>query len=147
MVIDSNHSAGRAALAFVHEMNHAYYHKIGLRPDITALGREEYVNAKVSEEAEGVVKSIEAKIELEGTDVSITGLSYPLETEYREAYKARYDELIAAGKSEEEAGSTARITGMERVIKGFMDGEVSTSNSGQSYPEYYGEAWDEVNGD
>jgi hypothetical protein len=144
MVIDANHSPERASLSFVHEMNHAYYDKEGKTADASTESREDYVKKMVDEEAEGVVKSIEAKIELEGTDVSTTGLSYPLETEYRTAYKKCYDDAIAAKKPEDEAKAMARIAGMARVKKGFMDGEVVTSTDGKSYPTFYGDYWDSV---
>lgn len=147
MIIDANESAGDAALTFIHEMHHAYYDKEGLGANVVDLSRDEYVAGMVKEEAEGTVKSIEGKIELEATDFDTSGVGFPLETEYRTAYKTAYDAAIAGKKSEEEAKADARKAGMERVIKGFMDGEVVTSNSGESYPDYYGNYWDTVHPD
>lgn len=146
MTIDSGHTAKRAALTFVHEMNHAYYHKAGLKPRITKTTRAEYIKRKVAEEAEGVVKSIEAKMELEGAKVDVAGLTYPLEKQYKEAYKKKKEEVVKAGeKDEAKIAASARIAGKARVTKGFNDGEVVTSNSGDSYPVYYGNSWDKYN--
>ena len=148
MVIDSNHAAARAALAFVHEMNHARYRHEGLTADIKSLGRQEYIRKMVEEETEGVVKSIEGKIELEGTTIDVSKTSYPLEKEYREAYKKAVDAAKAKNPelSAEELKKLGRKAGKERVIKGFMDGEVRTSNTKESYPDYYGKAWDRAHG-
>jgi hypothetical protein len=147
MFIDPNHSNQRAALAFVHEMNHARYHHEGLSADVKSLSREEYVKKMVEEEAEGVIKSIEAKIELEGTTIDVSGTSYPLETEYRQAYKAAVDaaKLKDPTTSEEDLKRIGREAGKKRVTKGFMDGEVRTSNTKETYPDYYGKYWDKVN--
>jgi Domain of unknown function (DUF4157) len=35
--------------------------------------------------------------------------------------------------------------GREAVLKGFQDGKVQTSNTGEKYPDYYGNAWDKAN--
>ncbi|MEQ8755500.1 MAG: DUF4157 domain-containing protein [Coleofasciculus sp. G1-WW12-02] len=147
MVIDSNEPPAKAALTFVHEMNHAKYHHQKLSADVSSLSREEYVKKMVEEEAEGTVKSIEAKIELEGTDIDVSKASFPLETEYREAFKAAVDsektKNIDVG--EEKLKTVGREAGKKRVTQGFMNGEVVTSNTGESYPDYYGKYWDKVN--
>ncbi|HEY9609168.1 eCIS core domain-containing protein [Allocoleopsis sp.] len=154
MVIDSHETAANSALTFVHEMNHARYHHEGLSADVTSLSREDYVKKMVEEEAEGTVKSIEAKIELEGTKIDVSKASFPLEKEYRKAYKASIDAakaklpkrgLIGTMIDEAKLLIAARIAGKERVIKGFMDGEVVTSNTKEAYSKYYGKYWDKVN--
>jgi hypothetical protein len=109
----------------------------------------------VEEEAEGTVKSIEAKIELEGTKIDVSKASFPLEQKYREVYKAAADAaraklpkhrgLIGTMIDEERLKEVGRKAGNERVIKGFMDEEVVTSNTKESYPNYYGKFWDKVN--
>jgi hypothetical protein len=154
MVIDSHETAANSALTFVHEMNHARYYHEGLSADVSSLSREDYVKKMVEEEAEGTVKSIEAKIELEGTKIDVSKASFPLEKEYRKAYKASIDAakaklpkrgLIGTMIDEARLLVGARIAGKERVIKGFMDGEVVTSNTKEPYSKYYGKYWDKVN--
>jgi hypothetical protein len=147
ITVDSNRTNARIALSLVHELNHARYEKEGLTADVTKLSREEYVKRLVEEEAEGVVKSIEAKIELEGTKIDLTGASYPLEAEYRKAYKKAVDAAKAKDPKAAEADlkKLGRAAGKARVTKGFMDGEVVGSKSRQSYPDKYGKHWDDVN--
>ncbi len=146
MVIDSSKSPEQAALTFVHEIYHTYYHEEGLVANAQTEKKEEYVSGAVREEAEGTVKSIEAKIELEGTKVNTKGLTFPLETQYRAVYDKIIKEGTKDGKPADEALiKTAKEKGLERVIKGFMDGEVVTSNTGASYAKYYGDYWDKVN--
>jgi hypothetical protein len=146
MTIDTVHSPERASLSFVHEMNHAYYHHKGLTANtaanIKSLSRNDYIDRMIKEEAEGVVKSIESKMELATTTVNTTGLSYPLETEYTTAYTA----AKAAGKSE----ADAREAGKQEVINGFHAGKVLTSTKNdagvqETYPVFYGKAWDRAN--
>jgi hypothetical protein len=155
MVIDSNESPADAALTFVHEMNHARYDKEGITGKAKDQSRDDYVKQMVEEEAEGTVKSIEAKIELEGGGtVDVSKAFFPLEKQYRQAYNARIKEEEAKfpGKEKSVVGviklllpGLARDAGKKRVIKGFMDGEVVTSNTNKPYKDYYGEYWDKVN--
>lgn len=142
MTIDSNETVREAALTFVHEMNHAFYEKTGLTKNVATSTREEYVKGNVEEEAEGTVKSIEAKIELEGTIIDTKGLTFPLEGTYRAAYKTAYDKAFKEKSSEADAKTAARAAGKQAVIQGFLDGKVQTSNSGETYSDYYGKDWD-----
>ncbi len=152
MVVDSGESATVAALTFVHEMNHAKYdhEKKTANLSIGTLSREEYIKKMVEEEAEGTVKSIEAKIELEGGGkVDVSNATFPLEKEYRAAYKAALDAAKAKDPTGDAAAAkaAARIAGKDRVTEGFMKGEVVTSNTNAPYSDYYGQAWDNANKD
>ncbi|MEZ4434094.1 MAG: DUF6782 family putative metallopeptidase [bacterium] len=135
MTLDTTETAEESALTFVHEMNHAHWHHKGLGADVQTMTREAYVQKMLDEEVEGTVLSIESKGEIvdSGTAISAT---FPLEAEYR----AAYDAAKAAGKGAEDC----RKAGHERVMQGFKNGEVVTSNNGQSYPDYYGDYWDAV---
>ncbi len=146
MVIDSKESSADAALTFVHEMNHAKYHHTGISADAKTLTREKYVEKMVEEEAEGTVKSIEGEIELEGAKAAAAKASFPLDKQYREAYKAAADAAKAKNPkiSEVELKKLGREAGKKRVIKGFMDGEVVTSTTKEPYKDYYGKYWDKV---
>jgi excinuclease UvrABC ATPase subunit len=146
MVIDSHHAADRAALAFVHEMNHAEYHHKGISADVKAMDRDTYIKKMVQEEAEGVVKSIEAKQELVEAKEKITA-TYPLEAEYEKAYKEAVDAEKKANPkaTADDLKKKGREAGCKRVVRGFMDGEIVTSNTSQTYPDYYGSYWDKAN--
>jgi hypothetical protein len=144
ITVDSNESNAEAALTLVHELNHARYEKEGLGADAEKMSREDYVKGMVEEEAEGTVKSIEAKIELEGTKIDVSKATFPMEKEYRKAYKKAVDAAKAKDPktSEEDLKKVGRAAGKARVTKGFMDGEVVGSRSGKTYPAKYGEHWD-----
>ena len=145
MVIDSNETVEEAALTFVHEMNHARYHHEGLEGDIATLSREDYVKSRVEEEAEGAVLSIEAKMELEMTPLKEITATFPQEAEYRQAYQQAIDAAKAADPSlsDEDLKTLGRAAGKARVIHGFMIGEVVTSTSDETYPDFYGTEWDD----
>ena len=62
MVIDSNKSPVEATFSFVHEMTHAARTHQGMHQ--TTLPRQDYIEQRLEEEAEGDVRAIEAKDEL-----------------------------------------------------------------------------------
>jgi hypothetical protein len=140
IIIDTKKTPAQSALTFVHEMNHAHRHKNGMQADIETETREGYISKMIDEEAEGVVKSIACKMELEGTKVNTKGLSYPLEQEYRKAYKKAYKKAKKDKKADAEA--IGRAAGVAVVKQGFMDGKVFTSTDLNTYPIYYGDIWD-----
>jgi len=147
MNINPAQSPDRQALGFVHEMNHAEEHHEGTSGDIQNQGRDEYVDAMVDEESEGVVRSIEARDELiESGHDSASATQYPLQDEYHGAYNQGVADARAANPdiSDADAAAAGRSAGRERVEEGFRNGEVETSNSGESYPDYYGDAWDDA---
>jgi len=164
MIMDPNYSLAMSAMAFVHEITHAKARAVALTGDVKSLPqgdiakamvsgavsdlmsltRAEYVKRRVEEEAEGTVKSIEAKIELEGTKLDVSKDIFPLEKQYRDAYK---DAVAKAKKAdplitEDAAANLGREAGKQRVINGFMSNEVETSNTHEPYPIYYGKDWD-----
>ncbi len=143
IVIDAGLEPMRAALSFVHEINHAKTWHEGQRANISALSVEEYARLRVEEEAEGVVKSIEAKMELQAAGLDVSNLSYPLETAYQEAYqKARNAATVRErGISEVELKELGRAAGKEAVIAGFVDGKVWTSHTLEPYADFYGKCW------
>ncbi len=147
IVIDAKHEPVRAALSLVHEVTHARYLHEGSTADIISDGRQAYVEKKVAEEVEAVVKSIEAKMELEARGVDVSDLWYPLEYPYRKAYEvgseaARNGEPGTNGDAPESAG---RQAGWGAVFEGFMNEKTWTSVTKESYPDYYGREWDQVN--
>lgn len=133
MTLDTTETAEEAALTFVHEMHHAHLRNAGLRADIQVMARDAYVQKKLEEEVDGTVLSIEAKAEIITAGEAIAA-TFPLEEDYRAAFEAAKQ----AGKSDDEC----RQAGRAQVMIGFQNGDVQTSNSGQSYPEYYGMLWD-----
>jgi hypothetical protein len=143
MVIDGNHTTERAALAIVHEVNHAKATLDGTTPDIMKETRGEYVRKMLEEEARGTIDSIRTKNELVAGGTSITA-TYPLESEYNAAYKKASEDLAKSDPASTAAQRHAagEQAGQDRVMKGFKDGEVVGSKSKIPYPEIYGKAWD-----
>lgn len=146
MMLDTTENVTESALTFVHEINHAKYDLTGKSADVNALTRNEYVQKMVEEEAEGTVKSIEAQGELQTAGVDVSHASFPLADEYQQAYndavnKAKTSNPDIAPAEQQRIG---REAGKARVTKGFMDGEVTTSNTNEKYPDYYGKYWDAV---
>jgi hypothetical protein len=144
MTIDAAHSPERAALSFVHEMVHAQYHHEGIRPAMMAVGREAYVEARVLEEAEAVALAIEAKMALEAAGVEFGQAHPPLEDHYLAAHEAAKKAAVARERdiSQIELAAIGQVAGRERAVQAFANGELLTSHTMETYPEYYGSCWD-----
>jgi hypothetical protein len=143
MVIDGSHGIQRAALSFVHEMTHARYHNEERRVDIGEADQELYIQGRIEEEAEGVVRSIVAKNELAEAGFDVSQLRYPLEKAYTEAYltaqnaaRARERDITSA-----ELNSIGQAAGIARVIQGLVNGEVLDSKRLSVYTDTYGDCW------
>ena len=101
---------------------------------------------EIEEEAEGEVRCIEAKMQLEEMGVHVPGLAAALELQFREAFEAAVASAKAehGGISEGELYDLGREAGKRRIIKGFIDGEIVRSTDYQTFPSAYGQRWDEV---
>lgn len=144
MTIDAGHGPERAALSFVHEMVHARYHHEGIRPAMMAVEREAYVEARVLEEAEAVALAIEAKMVLEKAGVEFGQAHPPLENHYLVAHEAAKKAAVARERdiSQVELGAIGQAAGRERAVQAFANGELLTSHTMETYPDYYGSCWD-----
>ena len=144
MTIDSAHSPERAALSFVHEMVHARYYHEGIRPQMVAVGRVAYVQARVLEEAEAVAVAVEVKMDLEAAGVEFGEAHAPLEDPYQGAYEAARKAAVARERdiSQVELAGIGQAAGRERAIQAFANGGLLTSHTMETYPEYYGSCWD-----
>jgi Putative metallopeptidase family (DUF6782) len=143
IVIDKNKSPEQAALTYVHEAHHA----ATPNADPKKLKKDDFVKAMVKEEVDGTVLSIETNNELKAAGVDTKGAKYPLGDEYNAAKKKA---IVDAKKkdpklSDADAEKIGREAGRKRVEDGFMKGEVKTSNTKESYPNYYGKRWDKNN--
>lgn len=146
-VVDANHGPERAALTFVHEMSHAQYVQEGLAADIWSDTREEFIELKLAEEAEAVVRSIETKAELHKAGLDVGPVTYPLEEAYWDGFRVATKSAAAQNGdvTVSELLAIGREAGKQTVVDGFMNGQVWASNSLQPYPEYYGTDWDSKN--
>ena len=146
ILLDANHDPIKAALFFAHEMHHAQTLHEGNKADLKSESRQTYVNLKLREEAEGMVASIQVKMELEKTGLQAANVTLPLEDHYRQAYQATVGQarLSEASLSERQLEATGRTAGQQALYEAFASGEVKTSNTYEPYPEYYGRDWDEA---
>jgi len=144
MVIDRTYSTAQAALDVVHEVNHTRTTLAGTTPDIMKLTRDDYVKARLEEEARGTVDSIKTKNELVAGGTAITTV-YTREAEYNAAYKKATEDLAKADPKATAADLKAagEKAGSDAVLKGFTDGSVLTGTRPPTpYPEYYRKDWD-----
>jgi hypothetical protein len=142
-VIDGSQGAQLAALNFIHEMNHARYHSEGLRVDIGGTDQEFYIKGRIEEEAEGLVRSIEAKKELAAAGLDVSQVRYPLEKAYTQAYQKAQNaaRVRERGITPAELDHIGQVAGTARVIQGLVNGEVLGSTSLLPYTEVYGDCW------
>ncbi|MGB7069387.1 MAG: type VI secretion system tip protein TssI/VgrG [Pyrinomonadaceae bacterium] len=147
--LDPNEDPTTSALTFVHEMQHAQEHNERTSGDIHNDSRDEYVNEMLQEEVDGTVRSIEARNELAENGTDVSDAHFPLEQEYQEAHDQAIADARAADPdiSDADAEAIGKEAGRQRVEDGFNNGEVVTSNTDQTYPDYYGNAWDGVHPD
>ena len=144
MVIEASYRPERAALSFIHEVLHTQYHHERMRPDMASTGREIYISARLSEEAEAMALSIEAKMEMIEAGLDVDGVGYPLETFYHEARTTAEKTAIAdeRGFPAPELKAIGQGAGLARMMDAFANGEVKTSHTHEPYPDYYGQCWD-----
>ncbi|ADG74266.1 hypothetical protein Cfla_1368 [Cellulomonas flavigena DSM 20109] len=130
--LDTSISPLDAVRTLVHEVNHAQSDAAGTSPDVHTDSRDDYVDGMLDEETRGVVEEILAARELEDAGVSMpTNVS-------DDTYWDAHDAALRAGRSAQQA----RDAGFAAVRNLFLDGTFVTSNTGDAYDDYYGDAWD-----
>jgi hypothetical protein len=139
-----------AAIVMMHEAQHALTFKSGKAADAAKMTKAAYVAAKIADEAEAVVRSIEGAgpMSKAGADIAGSGLTASLITQYQEAHAAEAKKLKDADPklSDAAAAATARTTVRDgKVTNWFHDGTFVTSTGSITYSEHYGRIWDGVN--
>lgn len=139
-----------AAIVMMHEAQHALTFKSGKAADASKLSREEFVKAKIADEAEAVVRAIEgaAPMQAAGADIAGSGLTSGLIKQYQDAHAAEVKKLKDASPdmADAEAASKARTTVRDTTVTNwFHDGTFVTSTGNITYSEHYGNTWDAVN--
>jgi hypothetical protein len=147
IIIDSNQGELLAALTLVHEVTHARFFHDGSASNVLSVDRKEFVKKKVEEELNAVGSSIEAQMELEAAGVDTSNMNGPLESLYRQAYEKVMGSSGAGDTRPDDQAlqSLARTAGRMRVFIALMNGQVVTSNTQQTYPDYWGSEWDKQN--
>lgn len=131
---------GQDADTFVHEMNHAIYNKEGRHADIAKSTRADYVRDTIAEEIEGSVQGAQAVYELLQAGQKVD----------KPAFFEAYEKGVADEKTRNPKATPEQLqaAGREALRKRFHDafynGEFVTSTTGETYPDYYGKAWDKA---
>lgn len=149
IVLDASWSLKDNALTIVHEANHARYYHEGKSGNarIDTLSRPDYINTMIEEEAEGVVREIEAKADFKAAGVKVPGAD-----RLERIYEAAARTAMAAAKrkdkaiSDDDLQARGREAGKNAVIREFKSGRVITSNTLEPYTVYYGKGWDKAHG-
>ncbi|MBI5365665.1 MAG: hypothetical protein HZA54_01405 [Planctomycetes bacterium] len=143
VTLNTDGSAEDIALTLIHEANHARYDKEGVGANIATDTRADYVNKMIEEETVGTVASIELKNALLARGRPVTA-TFPGEGDYNAAYARAVADLRAAnpGATPAQLETAGRAAGRAAVRRDFDDGTFTTSNTGATYPTYYGSAWD-----
>jgi hypothetical protein len=143
-------SVNAAAITMMHEAQHAQTFKTGKAANAKSLTRAEFVKAKIADEAEAVVRSIEgaAPMKQAGIDIAGSGLNAGLLTKYKTAYDKAAKELRDSNPdmAEAEIHQQARTKTRDgEVTNWFHDGTFVTSTGNITYSEHYGKIWDGQN--
>lgn len=118
----------------IHEGTHAQQDVEGRSPDPKEVDRDTYVAGQIDGEVDAVVAEIEYLESAAEDPTTIDDTAYDAYTEAESA-------ALEDGASAEEA----REAGRDAVRELFYDGTFETGNTGESYEEYYGRAWDRIN--
>lgn len=140
-------SVDAAALVMMHEAQHANTFKSGRAADVDALGREEYIQRKIADEAEAVVRQIEGSVPMQAAGHSLlgSGINQGLIDRYRTAFYAYRDLLEANNPTMTRAEINRRCRTRTRdneVTSWFHDGTFVTSTGSITYSQHYGNSWD-----
>lgn len=120
--------------SLIHEASHAQWDVEGNNVDIKAVSRDEYINASLDNEVNSMVAEVEYLQATSDDPGMINDQAYLSYTQAQEA-------ALAEGASAAEAEAAGRAAIRELFTSGYYE----TGNTGESYPEYYGEAWDRNN--
>lgn len=119
----------------IHESSHAQWDAEDRPVEATEVPRQEYLDNRLRDETEAVASEVHYAKEQREAGVDVP----PSRAE--EDYDAAYDAAIEAGSTTDEADRA----GEGAIYELFTSGYYETSNTNQTYPEYYGSYWDSVN--
>ncbi|MQY03875.1 hypothetical protein [Actinomadura macrotermitis] len=147
--VDTNQSPENRANTFVHEVNHAKHRN---EPDPKKMKKEEYVDKALDEETQGTVDAILNNQQLQQERGNGTPPATLLQNEYETASRNAINaENAARAKAQrpplspEEERKIGADAGRQRVKQAFQNGEVVSSVDGHTYPQNYGDSWDDAN--
>lgn len=125
---------GEGAVRIFHEANHAQYDVEDLNADVDEQDRDSFIHDSVYEDAVATAEQIRAARQLREAGYEVP--RQPGEGAYEDAY----DDAIADGKSPAEAFQAAT----DAVNEEYYNGGIVQSTDGKSYPDKWGEVWDDA---
>ncbi|MDA1062690.1 MAG: hypothetical protein O2895_07275 [Chloroflexi bacterium] len=145
--INQTLSVDAAAIVMMHEAQHAMTFKSGAAADVMGLTRDAYVQAKIADEAEAVVRQIEGSVPMQAAGSSLlgSGMNQGLIDRYRTAFYVYRDALEVSDPEMTRAEINVRCRTQTRdneVTSWFHDGTFVTSTGNITYSAHYGGAWD-----
>jgi hypothetical protein len=141
---------GKFVSGVVHEATHTKWaHQA--RPRLPAMmGRATYIKYSINEETDATVREVYANTHLQ-TNGHVGVPNSGLQKVFTDAYNAAVKEAESAARAEgrvltpDELAVVGDVGGRTAVYEGYHNGLVVTSTTGQTYPEFYGAAWDAAN--
>ena|GEM_PF-2388445 len=116
----------------IHEANHARYSRENRNPNADTTDKQAFVDAWIAQEVDSSMQQIQAAQEFRAAGRNVA--TQPGEPEYNAAYQ----QAIAAGASD----AVARQAASDAVKNQYTSGVFKTSNTNETYPDYYGNYWD-----
>jgi hypothetical protein len=143
--VDLNNPASTAEL--VHEATHAEYAHLGHHADPAKMGKTDYVNSSLNEEAEASVRQIYANIHLQTNNPHLNLPHAALQSEFTAGYHAAAHQADLAAQAQgrvlapNERAIAGAAGGRHAVYSEYHSGRVTTSTTGAPYPQYYADGW------
>lgn len=133
MTIGPDHEG---ATTIIHEASHARWDAEDIRPEVTEVNRDEYIDRQLDNEVEAQMQEIEfMKERREQNWFAYRFHEYPCWTAYNDAYDAAVD----GGMSPAQADDAGRAA----IKQLYLDGEIVTGSTEQPYTVYYRNQWDD----
>jgi len=147
ILLETNRSPVSAALLFAHEMNHAQTFHEGRKPHRKSDSRQAYIDQMLWDEVKGMAVSVQVKMELEENGFDVADVTLPFEDDYRQAYQVAVEQarLSSSSTSTQQLKAVGIEAGEQALYDAYASGQIRTSNTHETYPDYYGRLWDEAN--
>jgi pilus assembly protein Flp/PilA len=143
LTLDAEQDADHLAAILVHETSHvsSFFGGHMVQPD-TELSREEYIDAMLAEEGEGIRREADLTMELAARGTEITP-SFAANI-YLRAYRSESDQIRRAHPDlpDSEVDCAARRVASDRIDEAMRRGALRSSVDGATAETQYGRIWD-----
>ena len=142
--IDPTLQQDMASDAFIHELEHAKQNAEHLLPDPRSVTQEEFIQKTIDCEADAVIKEF---LYQKQNGILNDQSNPPWEQSFWNTVNEKIAELqkVTPPMSKDAINEMAMQAGRQDLIDAFMQGDITTSTTGQSYVDYYGDGWLEEN--